>query len=239
MRIEPSKVTATFRYSRVHLFRCSSRYRRCDFGASSSSNWKLRSNQQPSPSCCYRRNFSNQTRRYSFGFFRSLLTNLLKDWDLLVRPMMTLSEERNAIFSMSKILAGFPRSGHEQLTPKALSVINALRKRGLLVKIDNYPRYRLIGVSTNDFRLPSVQQVNCITEHEIETLEKFAFLAKLSISIPALSKSTLVQKITPQQRTTCAPIVDTFLSFMQVYENNRTLDDILCCFVPILAIINI
>jgi hypothetical protein len=138
------------------------------------------------------------------------------EWAIIIEKIVGFSQDPDALFTVSMVVLSFSSSLQIRLTPVVRQVIEILQSRGLVIKIDNYPRFRLVDDGSFNFNdLQSVLNRPPLSVDQLNRLEAMSILAKRSLSLAILSKWNLLQGLSLQNRQRCLPVVYEFLRFAE------------------------
>lgn len=148
--------------------------------------------------------------------FLSFIHLPFADWMTIIEKIVGFSQDRDALITVSMVVLSFPSSLQIKMTPVVRKVIEILQSRGLLIKIDNYPRFRLVDDGSFSFNdLQTVLKHPLLSTDQLNRLEALSILAKRSLSLAVLSKWNLLQGLSLQNRQRCLPVVYEFLGFSE------------------------
>lgn len=148
--------------------------------------------------------------------FLSFIHLPFADWTTIIEKIVAFSQDPDALITVSMVVLSFSGILQIRMTLVVRQVIEILQSRGLLIKIDNYPRFRLVDDGSFSFNdLPTVLNHPLLSADQLNRLEALSFLAKRSLSLAVLSKWNLLQGLSLQNRQRCLPVVYEFLSFSE------------------------
>lgn len=146
-----------------------------------------------------------------------LLTNYLdviKIINIIKNVAVDMEDNPESVFTRSKINSNLSRAQRERLEPIIEAVLTALRKRAIIIKLDNIPRYHLVQLDhVNLDSLESIVAAQVYPEDRLNLLENQAVLAKLCLNLGNPSRSEVMTQMASGHRESCFPLIDTFLAY--------------------------
>ena len=102
------------------------------------------------------------------------------------------SVDPNALISTKSICQQFPKNQKARLRPHVSFILTALRQRGLLVKLDKTPRYRLLNAGRIRFHnMDEVMAIDVLPEERQKGLELLCLLGRVALTTPEFSERAL------------------------------------------------
>lgn len=119
------------------------------------------------------------------------------------------------------ILRPLSKNRRKRLTPVIPQVIEILRRRGILVRVDDFPRLRLVDDgSLGSIDLQSVLNRPVISDDQLERLEAFSIFAKRSLRMNIISRNRMVKSLSVRNRDRYVPYLNDFLNFVKDVEES-------------------
>ena len=137
--------------------------------------------------------------------------------------ILELSSGPNSVFSERMIVKRFAPSQRHRSSVQLSLLMTWLRRRGLIVQLDNYPRYHFIG-SILPVDLNNLDDIPVLNQNQQEVLQTLTFLAKASMNETRVSRALLVRKLHSSNRARCLPLIDQFLNIIDHFYVDGVLD---------------
>ena len=142
--------------------------------------------------------------------------------------LQKFSSDPNSFFSSSQITRKIPAKYKQRLSGLVHDFLMHLRSRAIIVAVDRFPRYRLVGVGYGEFG-PELQSSPCISADQIKYFENMAVLARISILNGfELNPKNLASRLSSDyRRIITLKLLNDFIDYMDILDNTGTINDVL------------
>ena len=139
-----------------------------------------------------------------------------------------LSSDDNELFSPSQVIKKIPARLRPRLAPLVPLFLERLKNRGIIVAVDRFPRYRLVGVDYIEFG-SDIQHLPSLTPDQVLHLQNMAILARMYVLNGFdLTANRLLRRLSREDRAVITPqVLNDFLDYMDILDNIGTINDVL------------